>query len=71
MSDDVKLDINKLEKLYAETIALFPPPSFVSYEIDENGVVHLFGAHGEYGMTTREALQYLLDNAPKETPDAH
>ena len=57
---------------YAELMAVYesaqPQPNpIVRYEIDEYGVVHLLREDGSWGgMTSREGLQSLLDNQPKD-----
>lgn len=41
-------------------------PDIMRYEIADDGVVYFYGSDGQVtGMTSREGLQYLLDNAPK------
>jgi hypothetical protein len=55
---------------YAELMALWEacgPRSnpIVRYEVDEYGGVNLYNEDGSWaGCTTREGLQYLLDNQP-------
>jgi hypothetical protein len=52
-----------LLKAYTECPPMRNP--IVRYEIDAQGVVNLFNEMGELcGYTTREGLQYLLDNSP-------
>jgi hypothetical protein len=66
MSEPVNYD--DLERMYREATASVDPNPIVRYEIDEQGVVHLYAENGSWrGMCSQGALSKILElSKPKE-----